>query len=182
MKTKSRKSYKKKITRKNSVPEIRSFYPNDLPTKFANLWFRLVINLFTVLALGIHFTSIDSGYFTTITIFALPLFYEYARFRPMEISRRRLRRAELSILGFILFLCFLGFMGILNIICVKRTPYIIIQQSFAFGGGLEFPTLILYILTWLSFFISVIDIFAAPTKAEKDLRNAVDKQQTIAGR
>ena len=156
---------------KNAVLQHDALFIEDSENKYSKPGVKLALNFIAVLLLGVNFDKINSTYFSSVAIFALPMLYEYLRISSENRIKRILKRVEMAILLITVMICVLGFVGILVIVPFGTVPHIMVQKDYVIGGGLHFPAYGFWGIVFVSFFISAIDFFATKTTADLDQNN-----------
>ncbi len=158
-------------TKEKYKPVIREedFYSADPATSLNNPLFRLFINFISVLLLGVNFQHINSGFFTSVIMFVIPMLSDIVRHKRRDKITKAIYICEILLLTTALILCSIGIAGILCIETFNEVPHIMVAKNYALFPGTHFPATILLWIAIISFFFTAFEWFATKTRVEEVL-------------
>lgn len=127
-------------------------------TKFAHMGYRVAYTFIAwiVLAYGV---MPGTGFFTSLVLFSLPLFFDYLRFDPYEKWRKRIRVFELIFTGIIICLGVIGLIGIIMVVLQRETLMVVVSNHYLIFKGVSAPLYVLWGSLSISAVLTVVDYF-----------------------
>lgn len=98
----------------------------DKPNEFGGLKFRAAYVFVSFFVLGFN-QSVGVTFFTSLLMFAVPLFYDLMRFSPRENSRVIIKRISMSFLLLHIGVALLGMLGVIE--CIEQNSLLYIMFS-----------------------------------------------------
>lgn len=126
-------------------------------TKFAHMGYRVAYTFIAWLVLAKGIVQ-GPGFFTSLVLFLIPLFFDYLRLSPFSKWRRRIKGIEL---GFTLILILIGAIGLCGDVVIveqKETLMLMVSNDYLILKGVTlFPLYFLWGSLSLSVFLTIID-------------------------
>lgn len=108
--------------------------PADIPTRVANLGWRVIYTILTYAVLGLGINP-GTGFFVSLTLFAIPLLIEYLKFIPDTFWRRLIRKTGIIFSLYCVFIGVLGLIGIFNIEIVNDKLLLVVAKNYIVAQG-----------------------------------------------
>lgn len=140
----------------------------------SNLEFRCVYTFFSWILLAYNINN-GTSIFTSLIMFAIPLFIDYIKFIPNTKIREIIKKMEMYLLLVWILIGLVGQMGILTIAKEGNTHYLHISQDFILLPDYNFKYKYLAWLIGISFAMTFLDIFLSKSKGEDIMKAQITK-------
>lgn len=148
--------------------------PDDKPTVFAHLGWRVAYTLVACLLLGKGVRE-GSGFFVSLLLFAFPLLLEYLRFQPKEKLRQWYRRICIIISACWVVVGIIGLTGVLEIYHFNNEFGVRVSYDYIVFPGFSFPLKYLWFTTLASVILTILDLWAYSSYPESVFKEQIQE-------
>ncbi|OAJ75258.1 hypothetical protein AYJ08_05040 [Brevibacillus sp. SKDU10] len=153
-------------------------YPPDQPTIFNHLWARFVYILIAWVILGM---GINEGFFTSLTLFYVPLFLDYLKFDRKTYIRKWVKVCGIFTSAFWAIMGFVGTSGILKVVTEDGRLMGMVSEKYIIFSGASFPLIIIWCCIAFNVLLAAIDPFIYESTSEKKVIMKMEVPQRVEG-
>lgn len=139
----------------------------DVPSKIASLGWRATLAIAGWFVLG-HTTQDGSGFFTSLTLYSIPILVEYLKFKPVDIWRFVIKILATILSGIYTLIGFLGMSNILIVNNVNNKAYIKVSSNYIIFPGRQITATAVWLLIGVSVILTIIEWVAHHSLMDKE--------------